>query len=162
MLFCSSFIQSERFLQTDQLITRLQVVVVTNFIRMLMRNVFVNVFTSDAVIWCAAIFRMLAPLLHPADVKQDNARKLEVGVGGFALVKLEQVMQRPMWEMISPLLALDGVVKLCTAGNHWNNGSMSNSSLFRCRTVRTRVPGEAQAHRSTGMSSHRSRNKTLL
>ena len=27
MLFCSSFTQSERFLQTDQLITRLQVVV---------------------------------------------------------------------------------------------------------------------------------------
>ena len=50
MLFCSSFSQSERFLQTDQLITRLQVVVMTSFIRMLMRNVFVNVFKSDAVI----------------------------------------------------------------------------------------------------------------
>ena len=46
MLFCSSFTQSERFLQTDQLITRLQVVVVTNFIRMLMRNVFVNVLSQ--------------------------------------------------------------------------------------------------------------------
>ena len=57
MLFCSSFTQSERFLQTDQLITRLQVVVMTSFIRMLMRNVFVNVFKSDAVIWWAAIFR---------------------------------------------------------------------------------------------------------
>ena len=34
MLFCSSFTQSERFLQTDQLIIRLQVEVVTNFIRM--------------------------------------------------------------------------------------------------------------------------------
>ena len=31
MLFCPSFTQSERFLQTDQLITRLQVVVMTNF-----------------------------------------------------------------------------------------------------------------------------------
>ena len=50
MLFCPSFTQSERFLQTDQLIIRLQVVVVINFIRMLMRNVFVNVFKSDAVI----------------------------------------------------------------------------------------------------------------
>ena len=50
MLFCPSFTQSERFLHTDQLIIRLQVVVVTNFIRMLMRNVFVNVFKSDAVI----------------------------------------------------------------------------------------------------------------
>ena len=29
----------------------------TNFIRMLTRNVFVNVFKSDAVIWWAAIFR---------------------------------------------------------------------------------------------------------
>ena len=29
----------------------------TNFIRMLMRSVFVNVFKSDAVIWWAAIFR---------------------------------------------------------------------------------------------------------
>ena len=56
MLFCPSFTQFERFLQTDQLIIRLQVVVVTNFIRMLMRNVFVNVFKSDAVIWWAAIF----------------------------------------------------------------------------------------------------------
>ena len=57
MLFCPSFTQSERFLQTDQLITRLQVVVITNIIRMLMRNVIVNVSKSDAVIWWAAIFR---------------------------------------------------------------------------------------------------------
>ena len=57
MLFCPSFTQSERFLQTDLLIIRLQVVVVTNFTRMLMRIVFVNVFKSDAVIWWAAIFR---------------------------------------------------------------------------------------------------------
>ena len=57
MLFCPSFTQSERFLQTDQLIIRLQVVVVTNFIGILMRSVFVNVFKSDAVIWWAAIFR---------------------------------------------------------------------------------------------------------
>ena len=62
MLFCPSFTQSERFLQTDQLIIKLQVVVVTNFIRMLMRNVIVNVFKSDAVIWWAAIFRILRPL----------------------------------------------------------------------------------------------------
>ena len=61
MLFYSSFTQSERFLQTDQLIITLQVVVVTNFIRMLM-------FKSDAVIWWAAIFRtpssMFDKLLH--------------------------------------------------------------------------------------------------
>ena len=56
MLFCSSFTQSERFLQTDQTIIRLQVVVATDFIRML-RNVFVIVFKPDAVIWWAAIFR---------------------------------------------------------------------------------------------------------
>ena len=60
MLFCSSFTQSERFLQTDQIVIRLQVVVMTNFIRMLMRSVFVNVFKSD-VIWWAAIFRILEP-----------------------------------------------------------------------------------------------------
>ena len=68
LLFCSSFTQSERFLQTDQLIIKLQVVVVTNFTRKLMRNVFVNVFKSDAVIWWAAIFRtpssMFEKLLH--------------------------------------------------------------------------------------------------
>ena len=68
MLFCLSFTQSERFLQTDQLITRLQVVVMTNFIRMLMRNVIVNVFKSDAVTRWAAIFRtpssMFDKLLH--------------------------------------------------------------------------------------------------
>ena len=68
MLFCPSFTQSERFLQSHQLIIRLQVVVMTNFIRMLMRNVIVNVFKSDAVIWWAAIFRtsssMFDKLLH--------------------------------------------------------------------------------------------------
>ena len=56
MLFCPSFTQSERFLQTH-LITRLQVAVMTNFIRMLTGYVIVNVFKSDAVIWWAAIFR---------------------------------------------------------------------------------------------------------
>ena len=68
MLFCPSFTQSERFLQTDQLIIRLQVVVVTNFIRMLVTNVSVNVFKSDAVTWWAAIFHtpssMFDKLLH--------------------------------------------------------------------------------------------------
>ena len=68
MLFCPSFTQSERFQQTDQLIIRLQVVVVTTFTRMLTRNVFVNVFKSDAVIWWAAIFctpsSMFDKLLH--------------------------------------------------------------------------------------------------
>ena len=44
MLFCPSFTQPERFLHTDQLITRLQVVVMVNFIRMLLGNVMVNVF----------------------------------------------------------------------------------------------------------------------
>ena len=51
MLFCSSFTQSERFLRADQLITRLQVVVMANFIRMLSGNVIVKVFKTDAVIW---------------------------------------------------------------------------------------------------------------
>ena len=76
VLFCPSFTQSERFLQADELINRLQVVVVTNFIRMLMRNVFVNVFKSDAVIWWAAIFRtpssMFDKLLHLSK-SQDSA-----------------------------------------------------------------------------------------
>ena len=57
MLFCPSFTQSERFLHTDQLIARLQVVVMTNFKRMLSGNEDVIVFKSDAVIWWAAIFR---------------------------------------------------------------------------------------------------------
>ena len=51
MLFCPSFTQPERFLRTDQLITRRQVVVMTNFIRMLTGNVIVNVLKSYAVIW---------------------------------------------------------------------------------------------------------------
>ena len=71
MSFCPSFTQSERFLQTDQLIIRLQVVI--NFIRMLMRNVFVNVFQSDAVVWWAAIFcthsSMFDKLLHLSNSK---------------------------------------------------------------------------------------------
>ena len=49
----------------------------TNFIRMLMRNVCVNVFKSDAVIWWAAIFRttLLTPPLFPPpiDVRQIAA-----------------------------------------------------------------------------------------
>ena len=57
MLLCPSFTQSKLFLHTDQLITRLQEVVMTNFIRMLMRHVIVNVFKSAAVIWWEAIFR---------------------------------------------------------------------------------------------------------
>ena len=74
ILFCPSFTQSERSFRTDQLITRLQVVVVTNFIRMLMRNVFVKVFKSDAVIWWAAIFRtgssIFDKLLHLPKVQE--------------------------------------------------------------------------------------------
>ena len=58
MLFCPSFTQSERFHHTDQLITRLQVAVMTNFIRMLSGNVIVHVFKSDAT--CRV--RRLAPL----------------------------------------------------------------------------------------------------
>ena len=74
MLFCSSFTQSERCLQTDQLIIRLQVVVATSFIRVLMKNVFVNVFKSDAVIWWAAILRtsqsMFDKLLRLSKVRE--------------------------------------------------------------------------------------------
>ena len=56
MLISAAFSQSARFLHTDQLITRLRrvnqqrVAVMTNFIRMLSGNMFVNVFKSDAVI----------------------------------------------------------------------------------------------------------------
>ena len=62
MLFCSSFTWSTRFLQTDQLVTRLQRVettcckVVPNFIRVMMGNVTVNVMETDAVFWWATIF----------------------------------------------------------------------------------------------------------
>ena len=74
MLFCPSFTLSERFLQTDQLIIRLQVAVVINFIRMLMRNVFVNVFKSDVVAWCGGIFCTPSPmfdkLLHLSKSKK--------------------------------------------------------------------------------------------
>ena len=82
MLFCPSFTRSERFLQTDQLIIRLQVVVMTNFIRMLSGNVFMNVFKSDAVIWWAAIFR--SPLI---DVRQIAA---SVKVPGLCDEPLEE------------------------------------------------------------------------
>ena len=79
MLFCPSF-TLERFLHTDQLITRLQVVVTTNFIRMLSGNVIVNVFRSDAVIWWAAIFctpsSMLDKLLHLSKSQGSAMRRL--------------------------------------------------------------------------------------
>ena len=62
MLFCPSFTQTERFLHTDQLITKLQVVVLSYFIRMLSGNVTVNVLKSGAVICWAAIFRSLSSM----------------------------------------------------------------------------------------------------
>ena len=60
-----SFTRSERFLQVDKLITRLQrdehtatcCGVMTNSVRLSTGNVFVNVMESDAVFWWAAIFR---------------------------------------------------------------------------------------------------------
>ena len=73
MLFCSSLTQSERFLQTHQHIIKLQVAVVTNLFRMLMRNMFANEFMLDAVIWWVAIFRtpssMFDKLLHLSQSK---------------------------------------------------------------------------------------------
>ena len=61
-----------------QFIIRLQVAVVTNFINMLMRNIFVNVFLSDPVIWWAAIFRttssMFDKLLHLSKSKSFALR----------------------------------------------------------------------------------------
>ena len=75
MLSCSSFTQPERFLQTDQLIIRLQVVVVTNFIRHVDEKRVrerVQVRCSDLV-W-AAIFRtpssMFDKLLHLSKFKR--------------------------------------------------------------------------------------------
>ena len=53
----------------------------TNFIRMLMRNVIVNVFKSDALTWWAAIFRIEGPCgcgaitgLHGFVDCEDSAR----------------------------------------------------------------------------------------
>ena len=72
MLSCPSFTQSERFLQTDQLIIRLRrvepprVVVMTDFIRMLSGHVVVDVFKSGAVIWWAPIFRRVLLSLRRA------------------------------------------------------------------------------------------------
>ena len=84
MLFCPSFTQSERILQTEQLITRLQVVVMTNFIRMLMRNVVMNVFKSDAVIWWAAIFHNVRDTFRPCQLKDRlDVRDGDVHRGSF-------------------------------------------------------------------------------
>ena len=63
MLFCPSFTQSERFLHTDHLITRLrraEPATCCSHDKLhshVVGNVIVNVFKSDAVIWWAAIFR---------------------------------------------------------------------------------------------------------
>ena len=97
MLFCPSFTQSKRFLQTDMLITRLQVVVMTNFIRMEMRNVIVNVFKSDAVIWWAAIFRtlssMIDKLLHLSKsdgfaMSRSRSHDLREAIGNLSTVTM--------------------------------------------------------------------------
>ena len=61
MLFCSSFTQSERFLQTDQLFIRLRSCGHDKLHSHVDEKVFVNVFKSDAVIWWAGIFRRTVP-----------------------------------------------------------------------------------------------------
>ena len=80
MSFCPSFTQSECVFHADQLIIRLQVVVLTSFIRMLSGNVIVNVFKSDAVNWWAAIFRtpssMFDKLLHLSKSQGSAMRRL--------------------------------------------------------------------------------------
>ena len=40
---------------------------------------------------------------------------------------LKGTSEGPLWEMISPLLALDDVVKLRTAATEWNKGSKYGS-----------------------------------
>ena len=94
MMFCPSITQFERFLHTDQLITRLQVVVMTNFILLLSGNVVVNVFKTDAVIWWAPIFRILAPWGHCVKTWWV-LRELEgflhgLGFWGSRVVKMER------------------------------------------------------------------------
>ena len=63
---------------------------------------------------------MIDSLLKPSDVMVLRAsarlyKKLELGVCGLALLLKKQVMEGPLWQMISLLLALDGAVKLRTA-----------------------------------------------
>ena len=86
--------QSERFRRTDQLIIRLRSCS-HDFIRMLMRNVFVNVFKSDAVIWWAAIFRTpssmfdkLLPLSKSESFAMSCSRRhdLREAVGNLLIV----------------------------------------------------------------------------
>ena len=107
------------FFQTDQLVIRLQVVVVTNFIRMLMRNVFVNVFTSDAVIWWAAIFRTSSPL--PAGWQFTD---LQLGPGECARISASDLSAlSDCWE-VSPQRAARNLVG---PPRHWRSFHGSTS-----------------------------------
>ena len=69
----------------------------TNFIRMLTRNVIVNVFKSDAVIWWAAIFRtpssMFDKLLHlskseSSAMSRSRSHDLREAVGNLLTVNI--------------------------------------------------------------------------
>ena len=74
--------------------------------------------------------------------------KPELGVSGLALFQKKEVMEGPLWEMISPLLASDDAVKIRKAGFFQkkiktmavNVDRMANFSSC-CRTIRVRVPG---------------------
>ena len=92
-----AFTQSEPFHHTDQLITRLQVVVMINFIRMLLGSVIVIVFKTDAVFWWAAIFRnpssMFDKMLHLSKsqgsaMSRSRSHDLREAVGNLLTVTM--------------------------------------------------------------------------
>ena len=87
----------------------------TNFIRMLMRNVFVNVFKSDAVIWWAAIFRR-SSTTHKGVGERSIAKKEEDGIHMTKYRKqVEQKgsFRRPGWRTSLCLVSLAGASPYC-------------------------------------------------
>ena len=141
MLFCPSFTQSERFLQTDQLVTRLQVVVMTNFIRMLMRNVIVNVFKSDAVIWWAAI-------LHTPSSRFDKLLHLSKSQGSAMSRSTIHDLREAICDLLTVTMCLQDTlskfhrpglhkVDLCVQTLHFTNPRAAELSVHS-----TIIPGE--------------------
>ena len=149
MLFCPSFTQSERFLQTDQLIIRLQVVVVINFIRMLMRNVFENVFKSQLQLFGGQRSSAYSVQHFTSPLHDDRRATTPRQQGNLPLTHLQ--CSQLTWSSVTSSHAADSVTFAERVRNSKSRPwSMIHRNCDRCCQTQCRtVPS------STGFSKHR-------
>ena len=144
------------FFQTDQLIIRLQVVATTNFIRMLMRNVFENVFKSDEVIWWAAIFRTISSMfdrfLHlskSGSFAMSCSRRHDLREAVGNLLTVTMYFQNSSSRFHRPgLRAVDLRVHVASASTR----TFTNPTAAELSVHRTIIPGE-HLHKSSPLVS---------